>query len=138
MNSLIDLISLDEYERIKNRSLLEDGSNLITNGIIDYEEMLSPFGGISRAFYIVDEVLQSIIHPQKTKKVTRLKLNALIEEQDIFELVDSQTSLEDVVLNEKTQETLENLMKQVDKKVVSRLVEWGIKDKKSGIDAFLI
>ena len=138
MNSLIELISVDEYERIKNRSLLEDGSNLISSGIIDYEEMLSPFGGISRAFYIVDEVLQSIIHPQKNKKVTRLKLNALVEEQDIFELVDSNTSLDDVVLNAKTQETLENLMRQVDKEVISRLVKWGVKDKKSGIDARII
>ena len=138
MNSLIDLISLDEYERIKNRSLLEDGSNLLSSSIIDYEEMLNPFGGISRAFYIVDEVLQSIIHPNKSKKVTRLKLGALIEEQDIFELIDSDTSLEDVVLNEKTQETLQNLMRQMDKKVASRLVDWGIKDKKSGIDARII
>ena len=138
MNALIELISLDEYERIKNRSLLEDGSNLINSGIIDYEEMLNPFGGISRAFYIVDEVLQSIIHPQKNKKVRRLKLNALIEEQDIFELIEPETSLEDVVLNEKTQETLQNLMRQVDKEVVARLVEWGVKDKKSGIDARII
>lgn len=138
MNTLIDLISLDEYERIKNRSLLEEGSNLLSNGIIDYEEMLNPFGGISRSFYIVDDVLQSIIHPQKTKKVTRLKLNALVEEQDIFELVEPETSLDDVVLNEKTKETLHNLMKQVDKEVVSRLVKWGIKDKKSGIDARII
>ncbi len=138
MNTLIDLISLDEYERIKNRSLLEEGSNLLKNGIIDYEEMLNPFGGISRSFYIVDDVLQRIIHPQKTKKVTRLKLNALVEEQDIFELVEPETSLDDVVLNVKTKETLENLMKQVDKEVVSRLVKWGIKDKKSGIDARII
>ena len=29
-------------------------------------------------------------------------------------------------------------MKQVDKKVVGRLVEWGVKDKKSGIDARII
>jgi len=138
MNSLIELISIDEYERIKNRSLLEEGSHLLSSGIIDYEEMLNPFGGISRSFYIVDDVLQSIIHPQKTKKVTRLKLNALVEEQDIFELIDSETSLEDVVLNTKTKETLENLMKQVDKEVVNRLVKWGIKDKKSGIDARII
>ena len=138
MNALIELISLDDYERIKNRSLLEDGANLLSNEIIDYEEMLNPFGGISRSFYIVDEVLQSIIHPQKTKKVTRLKLNALIEEQDIFELIDSDTDLDDVVLNEKTRETLDNLMQQVDKEVVARLVKWGIKEKKSGIDARII
>jgi len=42
------------------------------------------------------------------------------------------------VLNEKTEETLHNLMKQVDKKVASRLIEWGIKDKKSSIDARII
>ncbi|SFV51595.1 Cell division protein FtsH [hydrothermal vent metagenome] len=136
--ALIDLISLDDYERIKNRSLLEDGANLISNEIIDYEEMLNPFGGISRAFYIVDDVLQSIIHPQKRKKVTRLKLGALIEEQDIFELIDSDTSLDEVVLNDTTRETLDNLMQQVDKEVVARLVKWGIKDKKSGIDARII
>ncbi|MBW6488657.1 ATP-binding protein [Sulfurimonas sp.] len=138
MNTLIELISLDEYERIKNRSLLEDGSNLINDGIIDYEEMLNPFGGISRAFYIVDEVLHSIIHPQKNKKVRRIKLNTLIDEQDIFELVEPETSLSDVVLASETQETLKNLMRQLDKEVVGRLVEWGIKDKKSGIDARII
>ena len=138
MNTLIDLISIDEYDRIKNRSLLEDGAHLISGNIIDYEEMLNPFGGISRAFYIVDDVLQSIIHPNKNKAVKRLKLNALIEEQDIFELVDPETSLEDVVLADETKETLSNLMRQVDKEVVGRLVEWGIKDKKRGIDARII
>ena len=110
----------------------------MSGGIIDYEEMLNPFGGISRSFYIVDEVLQGIIHPQKNKKVRRLKLNALIEEQDIFELVEPTTALSDVVLNKKTQQTLENLMRQVDKEVIGRLVDWGIKDKKSGIDARII
>ncbi len=138
MNNLIDLISFDEYERIKNRSLLEEGSRLITEGIIDYEEMLNPFGGISRAFYLVDEVLQNIMHPQKSKKVKRLKLNALIEEQDVFELVEPSTSLEDVVLNPQTEKTLQNLLKQVDKEVINRLVKWGIKEKRSGIDARII
>lgn len=135
MNALIDLISLDEYERIKNRSLLEDGAKLIEGDLIDYEEMLNPFGGISRAFYIVDDVLHEIIHPQKKKKVRKLKLDMLIKDQDIFELVDPQSSMEDVVLHPKTEETLNSLMRQVDKEVVVRLQEWGIKDKKSGIDA---
>ena len=135
MNSLIDLISLDEYDRIKNRSLLEDGAMLIEEELIDYEEMLNPFGGISRAFYIVDDVLQEIIHPQKKKKVRKLKLDMVIKEQDIFELIDPQSSLEDVVLHPKTEETLHSLMRQVDKEVVARLQEWGIKEKKSGIDA---
>jgi AAA+ superfamily predicted ATPase len=138
MNALIDLISLDEYDRIKNRSLLEDGARLLSDEIMDYEEMLNPFGGITRAFYISDEVLQSIMHPQKKKKVRKLKLDMLIKEQDIFELVDPSTDLGDVVLHPKTEETLNNLMRQVDKDVVGLLHEWGIKDKKSGIDARII
>ncbi|MDD3769588.1 MAG: ATP-binding protein [Sulfuricurvum sp.] len=138
MNTLIDLISFDDYERIKNRALLEDGARLINEDVIDYEEMLNPFGGISRAFYIVDEVLQSIMHPQKKKKVRKLKLDMLIKEQDIFELIEPSTSLENVVLNPTTEQTLQNLMRQLDREVVSRLHEWGIKDKKVGIDARII
>lgn len=138
MNALIDLISFDDYERIKNRALLEDGSRLINEEVIDYEEMLNPFGGISRAFYIVDEVLQSIMHPQKKKKVRKLKLDMLIKEQEIFELVEPTTSLENVVLNPSTEQTLQNLMRQLDREVIARLHEWGIKDKKAGIDARII
>lgn len=138
MNALIDLISLDEYERIKNRSLLEEGSALLSGEIIDYEEMLNPFGGISRAFYLVEDVVQSIMHPQKKKKVHKLKMEMAIKDQDIFELVEPEYSLDDVVLNPKTEETLQNLMRQMDKEVVSRLVEWGIKKKKSGLDARII
>ncbi len=138
MNTLIDLISFDEYDRIANRSLLEEGSKMLNEEIIDYEEMLNPFGGISRAFYIVDDVLQQIMHPQKKKKANRLKLDAVIKEQDIFELVDPTTTLEDVVLNPQTDATLQNLMRQVDKQVIARLVKWGMKTKKRGIDARII
>ena len=137
MNSLIDLISLDEYERIKNRSLLEDGSNLLSGEVIDYEEMLNPFGGISRAFYLADDVVQSIMHPQKKKKVHKLKMDMAIKDQDIFELIDPEQSLDDVVLNPKTHETLQNLMRQMDKEVVARLVEGGIK-KKKGVYGFTV
>ncbi len=138
MNSLIDLISLDEYERIKNRSLLEDGSNLLSGEVIDYEEMLNPFGGISRAFFLADEVVQSIMHPQKKKKVHKLKMDMAIKDQDIFELIEPEQDLNDVVLNPKTHETLQNLMRQMDKEVVARLVEWGIKKKKGALDARII
>lgn len=138
MNTLIDLISFDDYERIKNRALLEDGSRLINDDVIDYEEMLNPFGGISRAFYIVDEVLQSIMHPQKKKKARKLKLDMLIKEQEIFELIEPSTSLENVVLNAGTEKTLQNLMQQLDREVIAKLHEWGIKDKKAGIDARII
>jgi len=138
MNTLIELISLDEYEKIRNRSLLEDGSKLISENIIDYEEILNMFGGISRSFYLQDDILQKIIHPNKKKKVTKLKLDKLVEEQDMFECLKTTTTLDDVVLHPKTRAVLDTVIKQVDKDVFKKLKEWGIKDKRKGIDARII
>ncbi len=138
MNTLIDLVSFDEYERIENRALLEEGSKLIEERIIDYDEMLTPFGGISRSFFILEDILQRIIHPGKKKKSKKLKLDMLIKEQDIFELIEPKTSLDDVVLHPETRRTLNSVLKQMDKKVSNRLKEWGIKPKKKGIDARII
>jgi SpoVK/Ycf46/Vps4 family AAA+-type ATPase len=46
--------------------------------------------------------------------------------------------LENVVLNPATEKTLDNLMHQLDREVIAKLHEWGIKDKKAGIDARII
>ena len=138
MNTLIELISLDEYEKIRNRSLLEDGSKLISENIIEYEEILNMFGGISRSFYLQDDILQKIIHPNKKKKVTKLKLDKLVEEQEMFECLKTTTTLDDVVLHPKTRAVLDTVIKQVDKDVFKKLKEWGIKDKRKGIDARII
>jgi SpoVK/Ycf46/Vps4 family AAA+-type ATPase len=138
MNTLIELISLDEYDKIRNRALLEDGSKLLSEEIIDYEEILNMFGGISRSFYLQEEILQKIIHPNKKKKVTKLKLDKLVEEQEIFEYLTPNTNLSDVVLHPKTREVLNTIIKQVDKDVYAKLKAWGIKDKRKGIDARII
>jgi len=137
MNTLINLISENDYDKIKNRSLLEDGSTLIEKEIIDYDEMLTAFGGVTRSFYITEEFLQNIMHPNKTKKTKRIKLDTLVKEQDIFELITPKTDMDDVVLNPKTKEILDTLLKQMDKEVVKRLKEWGIRDRK-GLDARII
>jgi SpoVK/Ycf46/Vps4 family AAA+-type ATPase len=138
MNTLIELISFDEYEKIKNRALLEDGAKLVTEGIIDYEEILNMFGGVSRSFYIEEDVLQQIIHPQKKKRVAKLKLNELVEEQELFEYVTTKTTLDDVVLHPSTRELLNNVVKQVDKEVFAKLKAWGLKDRRRDIDARII
>jgi len=78
------------------------------------------------------------MHPQKKKKVHKLKMDMAIKDQEIFELIDPETDLHDVVLNPKTHETLQNLMRQMDKEVVARLVPWGIKKKKGVLDARII
>ena len=139
MNSLIALISSDDYEKIKHRSLLEESGNLISNSLIDYDEMLTPFGGINRNFYIPEQILYKISHPvKKSKRTQKIKLDMLIQEQEMFELIEPKKTLDDVVLNEKTKETLDSLLKQVDKSVIDKLKKWGIKDKKKGIDARII
>ncbi len=138
MNTLIELISLDEYEKIRNRSLLEDGSKLLSQDIIDYEEILNMFGGISRSFYLQDEMLQQIIQPNKKKKSIKLKLDKLVEEQELFEYLKPTTDLSDVVLHPKTREVLNTIIKQVDKDVFAKLKAWGLKDKRKGIDARII
>ena len=139
MNSLIALVSSDDYEKIKYRSLLEESGNLISNSLIDYDEMLTPFGGVNRNFYIPEQILYKISHPiKKQTRQNKIKLDMLIEEQEMFELVEPKKTLEDVVLNDKTKATLDLLLQQVDKKVIDRLKKWGIKDKKKGIDARII
>jgi len=138
MNTLIEIISVDEYDKIRNRSLLEDGSKLINKNIIDYEEILNMFGGISRSFYLQEDILQKIIHPNKKKKVIRLKLDKLVEEQELFEYLIPTTDLNDVVLHPKTRDVLNTLIKQVDKDVFAKLKAWGLKDKRKGIDARII
>jgi len=140
MNNLINLISENDYDKIKNRSLLEENATLIDEEIIDYDEMLTAFGGVTRSFYIVEEYLHKIIHPHKAKKKKkkRIRLDMLVKEQDIFELVTPKTDIDDVVLHPKTREILDNILKTMDKKVLKRLKEWGVRDKKSGLEARLI
>ncbi|MEA3316221.1 MAG: ATP-binding protein [Campylobacterota bacterium] len=139
MNSLIALISNDDYEKIKHRSLLEESGNLISNNLIDYDEMLTPFGGISRNFYIPEQTLYKISHPvQKSKRVQKIKLDMLIQEQEMFELIEPKKSLDNIILDKKTKDILDRLLKQLDKSVVEKLKKWGIKDKKKGIDARII
>jgi SpoVK/Ycf46/Vps4 family AAA+-type ATPase len=82
--------------------------------------------------------MQRIIHPKKKKKVTKLKLDMLVKEQEIFEYLKPTTTLDDVVLHPKTRETLQTVVRQVDKKVYKKLKEWGLKGRRKGIDARII
>lgn len=138
MNALLELISLDEYDKIKHRSLLDENSNLVQKGLIDYDELLNPFGGISRTFFIPDEILQNIIHPNKKKKRNKISLDSLIKNQDIFELVEPKYNMNEIILHQNTREILNNLLAQVNSNVVHLLHLWGIKDKKKGIDAKIL
>ena len=132
INNLLNLISIDEIDRIKNRKYFEENSKLISEGIIDYDELFSAFGGFSKLFFINEELLHQFLHPDHHKKPKnhKIKLDSLVKEHKLFELIEAKTTLDDVVLNEKTKKTLEVILKQMDKKVQNLLKQWGIKTSK--------
>lgn len=138
MNALIELISEDEYDKIKNRSLLDEKSNLVEKGFVDYDEIFNPFGGIARTFFVNEEILQKIIYPNKKKQKNKHTLISLLKEQETFEILEPKKALNEIVLDPTTRETLESLLKQMDPKVLSQLKTWGIKEKKSGIESKII
>ncbi|TLD80072.1 ATP-binding protein [Helicobacter sp. MIT 05-5293] len=138
MNHLLELVSQDEYDKIKHRVLLDENSKLVQKGLVDYDELLSPFGGISRTFFIPENILQMIIHPTKKKKRIKISLDSIIKEQEVFELLEPKYDMSEIILDRQTREILENLLSQMDSNVVRLLKLWGIKDKKRGIDAKIL
>ncbi|OBV30114.1 hypothetical protein BKN38_00570 [Helicobacter sp. CLO-3] len=138
MNNLIALISQNEYDKIKNRALLDEKSTLVEKQLVDYGEVLSPFGGIVRTFFIPEEVLRKIIKQPPKKQQNKVSLATALEEQEIFELIQPKTSFEDIILPEQTQAMIESILKQVDSRVIARLKEWGIRDKHKGVEAKIL
>ncbi|ELU9602953.1 AAA family ATPase [Campylobacter jejuni] len=134
MNSLLSLISENDLERHKNKKLLQENAPLLN--LIEYDEYLNAFGDISKSFFIIDEILQRIINfePKQSKKI---KIESVLKDQDIFELIEPSTDINDIIMPENTKELLENILKQQDKKVLERLHSWSIKSNKN-IEAKII
>ncbi|EMB0188368.1 ATP-binding protein [Campylobacter jejuni] len=134
MNSLLFLISENDLERHKNKKLLQENAPLLN--LIECDEYLNAFGDISKSFFIIDEILQRIINfePKQSKKI---KIESVLKDQDIFELIEPSTDINDIIMPENTKELLENILKQQDKKVLERLHSWGIKSNKN-IEAKII
>lgn len=134
MNSLLSLISENDLEKHKNKKLLQENAPLLN--LIEYDEYLNAFGDISKSFFIIDEILQRIINfePKQSKKI---KIESVLKEQGIFELIEPSININDIIMPENTKELLENILKQQDKKVLERLHSWGIKSSKN-IEAKII
>ncbi|HEF7224876.1 TPA: ATP-binding protein [Campylobacter jejuni] len=134
MNFLLSLISENDLERHKNKKLLQENAPLLN--LIEYDEYLNAFGDISKSFFIVDEILQRIINFE-SKQSKKIKIESVLKDQDIFELIEPSTDINDIIMPENTKELLENILKQQDKKVLERLHSWGIKSNKN-IEAKII
>ncbi|ENM7815212.1 ATP-binding protein [Campylobacter coli] len=134
MNSLLSLVSENDLEKHKNKSLLQENAPLLN--LIEYDEYLNAFGDISKSFFITDEILQRIINfePKQNKKI---KIENVLKEQDIFELIEPSIDINDIIMPQNTKELLENILKQQDKKVLERLNSWEIKSNKN-IEAKII
>ena len=131
LNRLLDLISADEIERIKNRSLLDENSKLVGEGIIDYDELFGAFGGYTKIYFISEDILNELIHPRR-----KHKLEHLVKET-LFDLIEPDTSLDEVVLPKPTMEMVKRVLKQIDKRVLNLLKKWGIKQS-GDLDAKII
>ncbi|ENE9293271.1 AAA family ATPase, partial [Campylobacter jejuni] len=103
MNSLLSLISENDLERHKNKKLLQENAPLLN--LIEYDEYLNAFGDISKSFFIIDEILQRIINfePKQSKKI---KIESVLKDQDIFELIEPSTDINDIIMPENTKELL--------------------------------
>ncbi|HEG7047075.1 TPA: ATP-binding protein [Campylobacter coli] len=134
MNSLLSLVSENDLEKHKNKSLLQENAPLLN--LIEYDEYLNAFGDISKSFFITDEILQRIINfePKQNKKI---KIESVLKDQDIFELIEPSIDINDIIIPQNTKELLENILKQQDKKVLERLNSWGMKSNKN-IEAKII
>jgi SpoVK/Ycf46/Vps4 family AAA+-type ATPase len=143
VDNLIELVSLERYEKFENRALFRENSKLIKSGLFELETSVH-FVNEQKSFsneeiYITDEVLHTIEGGKKVKRENKRKiLQKLVDEGELFELITPKNSLEDVVLTKKSRETLNTIVKQLDKRVVERLYEWGIRDRKKGVDARII
>ena len=137
LNSLLNLISTNELERLENKYLLDEGARLYERGLVDYDEYLNAYGDLTKSFFITDEILERIVNFKEPQKSKKIKLETALKEQDIFELIEPSTDINDVIMPTKTKELLQNILKQQDKTVLERLHLWGIKANKN-IEAKII
>ncbi|MBK1991752.1 ATP-binding protein [Campylobacter sp. 2018MI35] len=135
-NFLLSLISENDLDKRTNKKFLEEGSRLIDLDLIEYDEYLQDFGELAKSFFISDKILQRIVNfePKQNKKI---KLESVLKEQDIFELIEPNTDINDIIMPKQTKELLDTILKQQDKKVLERLTKWGIKTSKN-IEAKII
>ncbi|EAK9939977.1 ATP-binding protein [Campylobacter lari] len=136
-NFLLHLISEDEAQKQENKALLEEDSKLLSSNLLEYDEFVNSLGDIAKIFYLSDDILQRIINFKEPKKNKKIKLQNLVKGQDIFELIEPNINIDDVIMPQSTKDLLESILKQQDKKVLERLNKWGIKTNKN-IEAKII
>jgi len=144
IDNLIMLISADGVEKFEARAMFKENSKLVQDKIFEFETTVNVVGE-NKTFtveelYISEEILNKIEPTSKSKSKDNksAKLKELVEKQDIFELIQPKQDLDSVVLPAKTKDILNTIVKQLDTKVINRLIKWGIRDEGKGISARII
>ena len=135
---LIEMISNSPQDCFENRDILRSGANLLDRKILGYEDINSAFNGVKRNFYITEKSFTQSLEHQKVLNKNKIKLEHLLKKQEIFELRQAKTNIDQVVLHPQTKETISVVLNQVDQNVNERLMQWGFKDSNSNIDAKMI
>ncbi|WP_163531809.1 AAA family ATPase [Helicobacter suis] len=126
--NLLHLLSADGSAPEQNATLLSPTSPLIKKKIVEFEESLDPFDqGLVRQFFLQESILETITSPNNAR--THATLKNILKDSDIFEALESKVGLEEVVLSQKTKETLEILLKQMNPQMQQRLRDWGLANK---------
>jgi ATP-dependent 26S proteasome regulatory subunit/formylmethanofuran dehydrogenase subunit D len=122
-------------------------SNLLKNDIIKLEKLVNPLTGQLNYIYYIEEntlILLSFdnnnieeTHENDRVKKIQLFYNS-VKSSPIFEIIESEITLNDVILNKDTEEVLYSLIKQTNKTVIDRLIKWGIKKDGNDIESKII
>lgn len=137
LNSLLNLISANNSERIKNRALLDESGRLVAKGLLDYDEWGGFGGGFSRTYFIPESTLKNL-SAQKGKLTQKSRLESALKSQDIFTHLKPKIPLSKIILNKETKEILDSILSQMNSNVLANLVQWGLREKNAALCAKII
>ena len=122
VNELLQLISKDRYELIKNETYLSDNANLILNGIVEKRDS---FGFRSRTeVRICSTMLRILLDENPLNKECEIK--EILRGNPFFTIVRPKQNMNDLILEESIKQTLVKSLKLYKKNVSGTLAQWGI------------
>lgn len=138
---------LNNEKKINNKlsNLIED-LKYKNETVLEYEEVFYEnylnFSSTLKKYFYFTEVFQDFILPKKEHEdqnlKKELKLNSIAKDSGIFEVVNSDKKLENVILNKETKKLVDILLNETNEEVNKRLIEWGYKKENSPITAKII
>jgi len=120
VKELIDLISEDTYERLKNIKLFQKEGRLVKEKIIEVDSEHNIFG-MTQCIKLNNKIKALLLEEKGVKN----KLN--IKENDFFEIIKPTIPFDKVILHKKTFEDIGLTIEMIQGNTSRLLHEWGIK-----------